>query len=136
LEDDFVQGGDDDYYDQLYGGGNVDDFDDEPVYNSEHTKTLEAIAKNLAHLKEYPLNTPVRVDFFNMNFKTSKPEILKHYRTKVGNALLNVVMLPKNALFKGEGYFVTKDALVAEKLIKHEGEEFLARKVYFEVESF
>jgi hypothetical protein len=45
-------------------------------------------------------------------------------------------MLPKNAPFKGEGYFVTKDALVAEKLIKHEGEEFLARKVYFEVESF
>ncbi len=137
LEEEFFQGGDDDdYYDQVYGGGHVEDFEDEPVYNSEQTKLLEAIAKNLALLKEYPLNTPVRVDFFNMTFKASKPEILKHYRSKVGNVLLNVIMLQKNGLFKGEGYFVCKDVSAVEKLIKHEGEEFLGRKVEFEVESF
>lgn len=40
----------------------------------------------------------------------------------------------ENGKFIGEGYFVLKEVSVGEKIVKYEGEEFLGRKVNFDVE--
>lgn len=48
---------------------------------------------------------------------------------------MNVVMTKDNNRFTGEGYFVCQDVGVAEKLTKYEGEEFLGRRISFDVES-
>lgn len=57
-----------------------------------------------------------------MSFKATKQEILKHYRSKLGKGLLNVIMTKEDGKFIGEGYFVCKEVSTAEKLIKYEGE--------------
>jgi hypothetical protein len=56
-----------------------------------------------------------------MSFKATKQEILKHYRSKVGKGILNVIMTKEDGKFIGEGYFVCKEVSTAEKLIKYEG---------------
>jgi len=47
---------------------------------------------------------------------------LKHYRSKVGAGILNVILTKENGKFNGKGYFVCQEVSTAEKLIKYEGE--------------
>lgn len=59
-------------------------------------------------LHEYPVKTPLRVDFENVSFKAIKQDILKHYRGKVGAGVLNVILSKENGKFNGSGYIVCK----------------------------
>ena len=83
---------------------------------------MEAISRNLATIHDYPIKTPLRVDFDNVSFKATKPDLLKHYRSKVGAGILNVILTKENGKFNGKGYFVCQEVSTAEKLIKYEGE--------------
>jgi hypothetical protein len=69
-----------------------------------------------------------------MTFKATKQDILKHYRSKIGNGILNAILTQESGKFTGDGTIICKEVSVAEKLVKYEGEEFLGRKVYFDVE--
>jgi hypothetical protein len=45
----------------------------------------------MATLKIFPIQTPMRVDFSNFNYKARKDQILKHFRSKVSDGILNVI---------------------------------------------
>lgn len=64
----------------------------------------------------------MRVDFSNVSFQATKQDLLKHYRSKVGAGVLNVILTKESGKFNGKGYIVCQEVSIAEKLIKYEGE--------------
>lgn len=79
LEDEFDDDDYDDFYEKEYGGNVRQDVVDDYEYEHHNIggvnpsqKILEAISHNTANLHDYPLKTPLRVDFDNMMFKASK----------------------------------------------------------------
>lgn len=80
--------------------------------SNDQIKTELTIARNLETLGDYPLNTPLRVDFFNMNFRLTKDDVLKHYASKI-KGILNVILIKKDGKPNGQGYFVVQDANIA-----------------------
>lgn len=68
--------------------------------SNDQIKTELAISRNLETLGDYPLKTPLRVDFSNMNFKLTKDDVLKHYASKI-KGILNVIFTKKEGRFNG-----------------------------------
>ena len=47
-----------------------------------------------------------------MNFRLTKEDLLKHYKSKV-KGILNVILIKKEGRFNGEGYIVVEDVNAA-----------------------
>ena len=80
--------------------------------SNDQIRTELAISRNLQTLGDYPLKMPLRVDFSNMNFRLTKEDLLKHYKSKV-KGILNVILIKKEGRFNGEGYIVVEDVNAA-----------------------